>query len=194
MNKYLAEFVGTFLLALAVNLSIAGRFPVPTPIVAALTLGVCVYTMWAISGTHINPAITIALAAIQKISVKDAGLYLVAQFAGGLAAMAVAGALVTRGTVAVTGTGIECVAEALGGFVLAYGVCSVVHGKAPGEASGVTIGGSLLIGISIAAPNSNGVLNPAVAVAIGSVSWTYLAGPVIGAVGAMILYRFLATD
>jgi hypothetical protein len=38
MNKYVAECVGTFLLTLAVNVSLAHEFPVPTAIVAALTL------------------------------------------------------------------------------------------------------------------------------------------------------------
>jgi len=194
MNKYLAEFVGTFLLGLAVSLSIAGKFPVPTPVIAALTLGICVYTMGAISGTHINPAITIALAAIGKINAKDTLFYLAAQLAGGGAAMFVTRALTTPGAVAVAGTGMECAAETLGAFVLAYGVCSVVHGKAPGEAAGLTIGGSLLIGISLAASNSNGVLNPAVALAIGSFGWPYLVGPIVGAVAAMFLYRALASD
>ena len=39
MNKYLAEFVGTFLLTLAVSVCLATKFPVPTAVVAALTLG-----------------------------------------------------------------------------------------------------------------------------------------------------------
>src|SRR5262249_59747933 len=87
MKRYVAEFLGTFALALAVALSLAGKFPVPTPVTAALTLGVCVYTFGGISGTHINPAITIGLLSIGKINVKDAAFYLGAQFAGGGAAM-----------------------------------------------------------------------------------------------------------
>ena len=31
MNKYFAEFLGTFALALAVGVSLAGKFPVPSP-------------------------------------------------------------------------------------------------------------------------------------------------------------------
>jgi glycerol uptake facilitator-like aquaporin len=195
MGKYIAEFVGTFLLACAVSASIAGKFPaVPTPVVAALTLGVCVYTMGAISGTHINPAITIALLIIGKINAKDALIYIAAQFAGGFLALVVAGAIAPRPPLLVTDSGMVLAAEALGAFVLAYGVASVVLGKAPGPAAGLTIGGSLLVGISLAAPQSNGVLNPAVALAIGSFSWTYIAGPVLGAAAAMVLYRFVASS
>lgn len=194
MTKYIAELVGTFLLAVAVAVSLAGKFPVPTPVIAGLTLGICVYTMGAISGTHINPSITIALLAIRKISLKDAAGYLVAQFAGGALAMIVARALLgSSPAVTVADTGAIFCAEALGTFVLAYGVCSVVHGKAPGPAAGLTIGGSLLIGISLAAPISNGVLNPAVALGIGSFSLVYALGPIVGALVAMFLYRFVAS-
>jgi glycerol uptake facilitator-like aquaporin len=195
MGKYVAEFVGTFLLACAVSASISGKFAaVPTPVIAALTLGVCVYTMGAISGTHINPAVTLGILAIGKISVKDAVIYWVAQFAGGVAAMLVSGAIAARTPLTVIDNGMVFLGEALGTFVLAYGVASVVHDKAPGAAAGLTIGGSLLVGISLAATQSNGVLNPAVALGIGSFSWTYIAGPALGGLLAMVLYRFVATS
>ena len=42
------------------------------PVIAALTLGACVYTLGAISGTHINPAITIGILLVKKISPTDA--------------------------------------------------------------------------------------------------------------------------
>ena len=86
------------------------------------------------------------------------------------------------------------IAEFLGTFMLAIGVSSVVHGKAPGPAAGLTIGGSLLVAISYAATISNGVLNPAVAVGIGSVSATYLIAPLVGAVIAFQLYKFIASE
>jgi glycerol uptake facilitator-like aquaporin len=192
MNKYVAEFLGTFVLALAVSLSIGGKFPVPTPVIAGLTLGVCVYTLGAISGTHVNPAITIGLATIGKISPKDAGFYLVAQLAGGGLAIAVSRFLASA-PVSVTALDSATVfaAEMVGTFLLATGVAAVVHDKASGPASGLTIGGSLLIGISVAANASNGVLNPAVALAIGSLSMAYVAAPIAGSILAMLLYNKL---
>jgi aquaporin Z len=194
MKKYAAEFLGTFALALTVGLSLAGKFPVPTPVVAALTLGVCVYTFGAISGTHINPAITIGLLSVGKISIKDAAGYLVAQFAGGEAAYWVAGLL--QGTNPHAGgadSAAIVAAEALGAFWLAIGVSAVVRG-APAAAAGLTIGGSLLVGIMMAAPRSNGVLNPAVALGIGSFSASYALGPIVGAAIAMQLYKLLSNE
>jgi|SoiMethySBSTD1v2_1073268.scaffolds.fasta_scaffold1259937_1 glycerol uptake facilitator-like aquaporin len=194
MNRYVAEFLGTFALALAVSLSLAGKFPVPTPVIAALALGVCVYTLGDISGTHINPAITLALASIGKIDIRNALFYLAAQFAGGATAMFVSQLMLgTRPAVTAVDSAAVFGAEALGTFFLATGVCSVVLGKAPGPAAGLTIGGSLLLGISIAAAVSNGVLNPAVALGIGSFSVVYALGPIVGAVAAMQLYRYMAS-
>jgi len=173
---------------------LAGKFPVPTPVVAGLALMTCVYTMGAISGTHINPAITIGLLSIGKIGVKDAVGYVVAQFAGAGLAIAVRAFLVTGPTGAVAAdAAVPFVAEILGTFWLAVGVASVVHGNAPGEASGVVIGGSLLLGIAVAGHGSNGVLNPAVALGIGSVSVTYLLAPILGAVAAMWVYRLISS-
>jgi glycerol uptake facilitator-like aquaporin len=55
MQKNIAEFLGTFTLALVVGLSLSMNFPVVTPILAALVLGTFVYTVGHISGTNINP-------------------------------------------------------------------------------------------------------------------------------------------
>ena len=194
MNKYLAEFVGTFLLTLAVSVCLATKFPVPTAVVAALTLGVSVYVFGAISGTHINPGITLGILSVGRISPKDAALYVVSQLAGAGLAIVISGGLVTRAALTASNTGPVFLAEILGTFCLATGVASVVFGKAPAPAAGLTIGGALLLGLSVASSGSNGVLNPAVAVGIGSISIAYLIAPLVGAVMAFQLYRFLAIE
>jgi len=194
MPKYIAEFLGTLILTLAVALSIAGKFPVPTPVIAALTLGICVYTFGAISGTHINPAITIGLALIRQISPKDAVIYVVPQFAGAVAGRFIAGSLAPgAASITTVDSGLVLAAEIVGTFLLATGVVSVVLGKAPAPSAGLTIGGSLLLGISVAAAQSNGVLNPAVALGIGSFSAVYAIAPIIGSSLAMVIYRYVLT-
>ncbi len=68
----------------------------------------------------------------------------------------------------------------------------MVYGKTPSGLSGVVVGGSLLLGIAIAAGfGSNGVLNPAVAFGIGSFGLMYIAGPILGAVCGMQAYKRL---
>ncbi len=192
MKKYIAEFVGTLILALAVTISLAGTFAVPTPVIAGLALGIGVYTMGAISGAHFNPAITLGLLSIRKIGVKDALLYIAAQLIGAAVAMHLAKYLVTPAAVTVNDVWMTGVFEMIGTFVFAYGVASVAHGKNSAGASGLVVGGSLLLGISLAAAGSNAVLNPAVAFSIGSFGLFYLIGPIVGAVAAMWLYKVLA--
>lgn len=186
-----AECLGTFVLALGVALSLTGSSALPTPVIAALTLGTMVYVLGAISGCHINPAVTLGLWSRNVIKGKEAAAYIVAQLIGGFLASLVAaytlGDIVAFG---MGGDGIDIViAEAAGAFLLVLGVTAVVDGRVSSGASGLTIGSSLLLGILIAAHWSAGILNPAVAVGLGSISFSYLVGPLIGGVLAAQLSK-----
>ena len=193
LRVYGAELLGTFLLAFLVHLSLAPHFPLMTPVVAGLTLGLVVYLVGGISGAHVNPAVTIGLCSIGKISVQDAVGYIVAQFIGAAIALVLGSALLGGSpSLVVSDSAMIVLAEALGAAILVLGVSSVVHGKAPSAASGLVIGTSLLLGVLTATVASNGVLNPAVALGIGSMSLSYIAGPIIGAVIAAWGYRWLA--
>jgi len=191
-HAYAAELLGTFLLALLVRLSIGSNFPVSTPVVAGLTLGLLVYMFGSISGAHVNPAVTLGLAALRKISWNDAGIYIVMQLVGGLLAMIVGNALTGSPLSLVAGTAVNIgIAEAMGAAILVLGVSSVVYGKTPKDASGLTIGTALTLGALTASTISNGVVNPAVALGIGSLSLPYVAGPLLGGVVAAFGYRAL---
>lgn len=194
LNKYLAEFIGTFTLAFVVALSLAGTFPVPTPVLAGLTLGLFVYSIGHISGTHINPAITLGALSIKKISAMDALYYWIAQFLGAALAFWASSELVTRAVLTVSTDPKVLIAEAIGTFFFAFGVAAVIYGRVPKDLTGIAVGGSLLMGISIAASVSNGVLNPAVAFGIGSFSLAYLVGPLVGAVLGMWAFKLLSNE
>ena len=192
MNKYIVEALGTGVLTLVVGLSLIGTFPVSTPILAALTLGLFVYTIGHISGNHINPAVTLGVWSIGKIETKVAMFYIVAQMVGAGVAMLFMSKFSTLPDLTVSGEGIIGLAEFLGTFFFTFGIASVVYGKVSGVLSGVVVGGSLLLGITIAVLlGSNGVLNPAVAFGIGSWGLMYVLGPVAGAVCGMQAYKRL---
>jgi glycerol uptake facilitator-like aquaporin len=74
------------------------------------------------------------------------------------------------------------IVEALGAAILVLGVSSVVWKKTPADASGLTIGTALTLGALAASVQSNGVVNPAVALGIGSFSVSYFVGPILGGV------------
>ncbi len=190
MKTYITETIGTFALTLVVALSLAGSFPISTPVLAALTLGLFVYSVGHISGTHINPAVTIGLWSIRKISTKNALGYILAQFVGAALASGLVVKTVGLATLTVGNTSAVFWAELIGTAFFAFGIASVVYEKVSSALSGVVVGGSLLLGIALAALlGSNGVLNPAVAFGIGSFNLLYILGPIIGSVVGMQVYN-----
>jgi len=192
MKKYFAEALGTFALSFVVGLSIAGLFPVPTPILAALVLGLFVYSIGHISGAHINPAVTIGAWSIGKISLHDAIGYVISQFIGAFVAWSLLSSLEHSSVLTVSGDVMIGFAELLGTFFFTFGIASVVYGKTPSQMSGLVVGGSLLLGITISALlGANGVLNPAVAFGIGSFGLMYVLGPILGSVLGMQVYKRL---
>jgi glycerol uptake facilitator-like aquaporin len=150
---------------------------------AALTLGLLVYLLGGISGGHFNPAVTIGMLSIGKISFKNAALYVVSQFIGAVIACVVAKYLFHSATMLVVTNGLQpAVSEALGAALFCFGVTTVVLKKVPDVMSGFVVGVSLLLGITVASTMSNGVINPAVAAGISSFSVSYAIGPVLGAI------------
>lgn len=193
MKKYIAEALGTGTLALVVGLSLTGTFPVSTPVLAALTLGLFVYSVGHISGTHINPAVTLGVWSIGKINSTEASKYLIAQLLGAGAALLVLQNVAPLDVPLVISADVATgLAEMVGAFLFTFGIASVVYGRAASTMSGIVVGGSLLLGITVAVlMGSNGVLNPAVALGISSFGVMYILGPIIGAVLGMQVYKYL---
>ncbi len=195
-NKYIVEFIGTFALAFIILAAVSTTTPLPLPvaIIAGLTLSLFVYTIGGISGAHLNPAVTIGLWSIKKITNKDVVGYLLAQvFAAAVAIVIVRilGMATLEATTSAFGTPLFF-AEALGAFFFTFGIAAVVHGRVSDALSGAVIGGSLVLGILLAvATGSAGIINPAVAFALNSISLVYLLGPVAGAIVGFNAYRYL---
>jgi glycerol uptake facilitator-like aquaporin len=193
-QKVVAEAFGTFVLSLAVLISINVLDPLfATPVVAALVLGLFVYSIGPISGAHINPAVTAGLWSIRKINTPDAIKYIIAQCAGALAAFYVAGTFVSGLALGIVPENMmDFWAELIGMTLFTFGIASIVYRKVADTASGLVIGGSLLLGLVLAVHlGSAGILNPAVGLAVGSVSFSYLMGAVVGSMIGMNLYRHL---
>ena len=108
MKKYLAEMIGTFVLTLmgcgsavfaGIGLGTTG-FGVSTLGIAfafGLAVVAMAYTIGGISGSHINPAITLGVWANGRMSGKEAGGYMVFQVIGAIIASAVIYLLVHSG-------------------------------------------------------------------------------------------------
>lgn len=154
----LTELVGTFFLTLAA-LTVAAP---TTPYAVGLTLLVFVYTVGGLSGSHLNPAVTVGLVASRRFPLVEGLLYVGAQIVGALLARFVAGAglvgHLTGGYRAASAS-----AEFLGFGILMLAVAAATEKKVTRAGSGLAVGGALLAGLLV----SGGVLNPAVALAMG---------------------------
>jgi glycerol uptake facilitator-like aquaporin len=195
IKKYIAEAVGTMALTLVVILSLAGKFPVSTPVLAGAVLALFVYSIGHISGSHINPAVTIGAWSIKKISNKDAIAYIISQFFGATIALIIATACkIEFAKMDLSNTSLlVAFAELLGTALFTFGIASVIYGRTPKDISGVVIGASLFTGIAISVLlGASGILNPAVAFGIKSFGVMYVLGPVIGSILGMQAYKYLS--
>src|SRR5688572_29082808 len=87
LKVFLAEFIGTFALVfIGAGAGITGAGLVAVALAHGLTIAVFVYAYGHISGTHINPAVTFALALNGTIKWGQAIFYWIAQFAGSILA------------------------------------------------------------------------------------------------------------
>src|ERR1051325_4500411 len=93
MNRYVAEFVGTFVLVFGGcgSAVLAGDKIgfLGVSLAFGLSLLAMVYTIGPISGCHINPAVTVGLLLSKKMDARHAAGYLVAQMGGAILAAGV---------------------------------------------------------------------------------------------------------
>jgi len=221
MNKYFAEFIGTFVLVLigCGSAVIAGSQIGFLGISMAFGLAVLVmvYAIGNISGCHINPAITISMLVAGKISGKDTVGYLVAQFLGGIVGALIL-YLVASGkadySLAVNGLGqngygdlspmkygmgAAFLAEVVLTFIFLMVIFGATSPKAPGGFAGVAIGWSLamihMVGIPITGTSVNPARSFGPALIVGgealSQVWLFLLAPIIGGVIAALVWNYV---
>ncbi len=192
MKKYIVEGLGTFALTLVIALSVASRFPISASVLASLVLGLFVYFFGNISGSHLNPAVTLGLWSTKKIDAEETFKYIGAQFAGAICAFLIASFVSQVGAEAhvfVKDIFRVGFAEFVGAVFLSFGFASVSSGNVQKNLSGLVIGGALFIGMTFAEMlGSNGLVNPAVAFGIKSFGIMYLFGPIAGGILGMKLY------
>lgn len=190
----IAEFIGTFALALAVlNVSRLG-YPFFTAIAAGVTLAISVSVFGKISGSHINPAVTIGLFSIRQVSFVRTVAYIVAQVLGAVAAWQIYEQLSERTLKNISNSGFDWrifTAEALGALIFGIAVTVAVTQKYEGYQNAYTQGAGLFVGLTIAGLASLAILNPAVAVGVRSVDVNYVLGPIIGFLVGANLYAWV---
>jgi len=227
-KKYVAEIVGTFILVwigpgAATVAGIWGVGGLADVLAIAIAFGIAVavaiHVVGKVSGCHINPAVTIALAATGKFPWKQVLPYIISQLVGaGLASLAFVACLGTQaafkynlgGTflnkAAGVGMGAGFLGEAIGTFLLMLAIMGVaVDRRAPAGWAGWIIGMVVAAVIITLGPMTGSSLNPARtfgpylgnALFGGQNPWdqfivVYSLGPIIGAMIAAFLYNYVA--
>lgn len=219
MNKQIAEFLGTFTLVLlgCGSAVIAGTDIGLTGISFAFGLALIgmAYGIGAVSGCHINPAVSLGMVAAGRMEMPEAIKYIIAQIAGAIVAALVL-LIIANGkadyTIAENGLGQNGWGE---GYLGEYGIFSafvfevvatflfmvVILGAtgsgAPAAIAGLAIGLALVV-IHLVGINITGVsVNPARSIgpalfagltALGQL-WLFIVAPILGAVGAGYLFK-----
>lgn len=179
---------------------------VPMGIAMGLTSAALIYSpLGARSGAHMNPAVTLAFLRLQKIAPLDALGYVLAQFAGGLAGIAIATyalaglpahpAVNFVATVpGSAGPAIAFAAESLISFLLMSVVLRMSN--TPQLARFTGIGASILVAtyIVVEAPLSGMSMNPARTLGSNAFAsmlsslWIYFVAPPVGMLAAAECY------
>ena len=208
MKKYIAECVGTFVLTfLGCGTAMFLGCGEPAGVVGtAIAFGLAVvamaYTIGEISGCHINPAITFAVALSGRMSWKDACGYWVGQVIGGILAGAVlllltkvvaapdlTGGLGSNGVANAGGVGGAFLVEVIATFLFVLVVLGTTDAKyGAGKPAGLAIGLSLIL-IHLVCINLTGTsVNPARSIgpalfaggdALKDV-WVFICAPLVG--------------
>ena len=208
-KSLVVEFVGTFALifigAGAVAIDIGGL--IGAAFAHGFVVVAFIYAYGHISGTHINPAVTLGLLIAGEIEFVAAIGYWIVQFLGGLLGAALLNAvlpnpsdlgvtILTEGVTPVQGLVIEIV---LTFFLVSTIFSTAVNGKA-GAFAGIAIGFVLIACILMGGPLTRAALNPARTLGPAIVSgnyadiWLYFVGPCVGAILAALLYIGVLKD
>jgi aquaporin Z len=213
-RRLFAEVLGTFLLVLVavggdmVNARFGGQaVPYSARVVApALMVMAVILFMGAVSGAHLNPAVSIAFALRRDFPWKRVPMYIIAQFAGAVLATLLLWALLGKqGSAGLTlpGHGISTGSALVWEIVLTTGLVSVIQGTASGAQQ---LGGLAALGVGSyialaglwGSPVSGASMNPARSLGPALVLddwnswWAYLIGPIVGgaiAVGISFVLR-----
>lgn len=219
MRKYLAELIGTMVLVL-MGCGSAVFAGTAQPFAAVGTLGVAfafglsvvamVYTIGKISGCHINPAITLGMLVANKISGKDAGMYILFQIIGAIIGSGILYVLAKDSGSTTTLTGANgytnlipaFVAETVFTFIFLLVVFGSTSKGAPSGFAGLAIGLALVLIHIVCIPITGTSVNPARSIGPAifqggealSQLWLFIVAPFLGAVIAAFTWKAIDTE
>jgi len=226
-KKYAAEAIGTFWLTFAGcgSAVIAAAFPqvgiglVGVAFAFGLSVVTMAYAIGHISGCHLNPAVTVGLAAGGRFPAGQIVPYIIAQVVGAVAAAGLLYVIASgkagfdlAGGFASNGYGDHSPGKysLMSGFIMEVTMTAVflfiimgaTHGKAPAGFAPLAIGLALVMIHLVSIPVTNTSVNPArstgPALFVGGWAihqlWLFWVAPLIGGVIGGVVYRWLSDE
>lgn len=227
MRKYLAEAIGTFWLTFAGcgSAVIAAGFPevgiglLGVSLAFGLTVLTMAYSIGHISGCHLNPAVTVGLAAGGRFPTSQVLPYIIAQVVGAVVASVLLYLIASgspsfdlAGGFAANGYGEHSPGKysMMSGFLIEvvltmmflFIIMGSTHGKAPVGFAPIAIGLGLTLIHLVGIPVTNTSVNPARSTgpalivggwALGQL-WMFWLAPLIGGALGGIIYRWISAE
>ena len=224
MRKYVAEFIGTFVLtfvscgAAAISGGIDGVLGILGIATAfGLSIVAMAYSIGNISECHINPAVSLAMLISKRINGKDFVGYVIAQVLGGIAAAGLLKCVGSMCNPASTGLGTNgykdasyvglnmtgaLVVEIVLTCIFLIAILGVTSKESFSSVAGLVIGLTLtfvhIIGIPLTGTSVNPARSFGPALLAGgealSQVWVFTVGPLVGAAIAALIWMFLNTE
>ena len=216
-----AELLGTFILVLGgcgAAILAGDRIGfVGVALAFGLSLLAVAYAVGHLSGAHVNPAVSVGVAAAGRLPWRDVPGYVVAQVLGAIVASwviylvaagrpgadPIASGFAANGYDGFSperfGVGAAFVAEGVLTFVFVFTVLATTNPQAPVPLAGVAIGGALALVHLVGIPVTNTSVNPArstgPALVVGGWAlrqlWLFWVAPVLGGLAAAAVYRVI---
>jgi aquaporin Z len=201
-RRLFSEGWGTFLLVVVaagagvVSVKSGGKVTLGMAVMApGLMVMTIIYFMGTVSGAHLNPAVTLAFALRRNFPWRRVPGYVIAQFAGGIAAALFLRAMFGKvGNIGATmpGEDISSMQALFMEVLLTAGLVNTILGTASGARNiganaAIAIGGYIALAGLWAGPISGASMNPARSLAPDLLrgdfvtTWIYIVGPLVGA-------------
>jgi len=224
-KKLIAEAIGTFWLTFGGcgSAVIAAAFPhvgiglVGVSLAFGLTLLTMAYGIGHVSGCHINPAVTIGLAAGGRFPVYEIGPYIVAQVVGAIVGAALLYIIANGAPDFSVSNGfaangyaehspghydlLSCfIIEVIMTMMFLFIIMGSTHGRAPIGFAPIAIGLGLTLIHLVSIPVTNTSVNPARSIGPAlfaggwaiSQLWLFIVAPIIGGALGGIIYRWIS--
>ena len=172
----------------------------------AFTFGIIVmimiYSFGAISGAHINPAVTLAFAVTDRFNKEDTFPYLIAQLVGAiLSSLTLTFLFASSSTMGETlpsnSWQQSFVLELILTFFLMLVILFVSQNKETASYTAIAVGATVLLEALFAGPICGASMNPARSIGPALISgnlaylWLYIFAPILGAILASIVWKLM---